>query len=86
MLPCYRLVSLCYQVMLPCYRLVSLCYQVLEEQKSADGRNTIKLFSDYGKRPDSTVNKVVKALEEMNRGDALKVLLDAMPGAFHLCF
>ncbi|XP_041367667.1 uncharacterized protein LOC121382208 [Gigantopelta aegis] len=52
---------------------------VLDEQKTSDGRNTIKLFADYAKRQESTVNKVIKALKDMDRSDALQVLLDAMP-------
>lgn len=55
-------------------------FQCLESRHTSHGRNTIKLFEEYVKKRDSTVKKLKKALEDMDRPDALQVLLDSMPG------
>ncbi|KAJ8298654.1 hypothetical protein KUTeg_022714 [Tegillarca granosa] len=51
----------------------------LESRHTSHGRNTIKLFEEYLNKRDSTVKKLQKALEDMDRPDALQVLLDSMP-------
>ena len=51
--------------------------QVLETNKE---RNTIALFTNYLHEKDASVNNVAKALKQMNRDDALQILLDAVPG------
>ncbi|XP_050409080.1 uncharacterized protein LOC126824021 isoform X2 [Patella vulgata] len=53
--------------------------EVIIEQRHVEGRNTLKLFNDYLKTAGNSVNKVLKALQEMNRGDALKILTDSLP-------
>ena len=51
--------------------------QVLETSKD---RNTLALFANYMHKKDASVNNVAKALKQMNRDDALQILLDAVPG------
>ncbi|ESO91556.1 hypothetical protein LOTGIDRAFT_233367 [Lottia gigantea] len=53
--------------------------QVIEEQKHLDGRSTIKLLNNYIKKPGNSVEKVLKALQEMPRIDAHTILLEAVP-------
>ncbi|XP_069132241.1 LOW QUALITY PROTEIN: uncharacterized protein [Argopecten irradians] len=51
----------------------------IECRQTRHGRNTLKLFEDYVKKPGNSVNKLKKSLESMERPDALDVLLDAIP-------
>ncbi|XP_060072373.1 uncharacterized protein LOC132552240 [Ylistrum balloti] len=51
----------------------------IECRQTRHGRNTVKLFEDYVKRSGNSVTKLRKALESMDRPDALDVLLDAIP-------
>ncbi|KAK6189808.1 hypothetical protein SNE40_001798 [Patella caerulea] len=53
--------------------------EVIYAQSNNEGRNTLKLFNDYLKKAGNSVNKVLKALQEMNRGDALKILTESLP-------
>lgn len=55
---------------------VILC---LESKKTSHGRNTLTLFEEYIKSRDSSVNAVMKALESMERKDALEVLQNSIP-------
>lgn len=60
--------------------IVMFCFQCLESKKTSHGRNTLTLFEEYIKRRDSSVNAVMKALESMERKDALEVLQNSIPG------
>ncbi|XP_048780296.2 uncharacterized protein LOC125683307 isoform X2 [Ostrea edulis] len=55
---------------------VILC---LESKKTSHGRNTLTLFEEYIKKRDSSVNAVIKALDSMERKDALEVLQNSLP-------
>lgn len=46
----------------------------IDARHALHGRNTIKLFEDYHKRNGNSVGAVKKALEEMERPDAVEVL------------
>lgn len=60
--------------------IVTFCFQCLESKKTSHGRNTLTLFEEYIKSRDSSVNAVMKALESMERKDALEVLQNSIPG------
>ena len=62
--------------------MIGLCckLQCLESKKTPHGRNTLTLFEEYMKKRESSVNAVMKALESMERKDALEVLQNALPG------
>lgn len=52
---------------------------VFESQQTSHGRNTIKVLQDYKQKQGSTVNKVYKALQEIDRRDALEELKAGLP-------
>ncbi|XP_045176963.1 uncharacterized protein LOC123537344 [Mercenaria mercenaria] len=52
---------------------------VFESQQSQHGRNTIKVLQDYNQKQGSTVNDVFRALEEIDRPDALDELIEGLP-------
>lgn len=52
---------------------------VFESQQSQHGRNTIKVLQDYNQKSGSTVNAVFRALEEIDRPDALDELKAGLP-------
>lgn len=60
--------------------IFTFCFQCLESKKTSHGRNTLTLFEEYIKSRDSSVNAVMKALESMERKDALEVLQNSIPG------
>ena len=42
------------------------------------------MFTNYLHKKDASVNNVAKALKQMNRDDALQILLDAVPGECYM--
>lgn len=53
--------------------------EILLLESNGAERKTITLFRNFMHQADATVNKVARALKQMDRNDALKILLDAVP-------
>ena len=52
----------------------------MEAKRPPQGRYTIMLLEDYLKRRDNSVNEFRNALIAIDRHDALRVLMDSLPG------
>ncbi|KAL5006974.1 hypothetical protein ScPMuIL_015780 [Solemya velum] len=56
-----------------------------EAKQTSHGRNTFKVFEEYVNQSDSTVGKVQEALKQIDRPDALNILLEALPEIENKC-